>query len=89
MRAQTQSVRFFALVADPHFQKVGRENTAFEQKGVIFSQMVQGLVQAARHLRHLSQFGWGQFIHVLVHRLAGINFVDHSVQARHQQGCVT
>ena len=52
MRSQAQRIMLFALVADPHFEEVLREDIALEEKFVIVFQTIQRFAQAARNIRH-------------------------------------
>ena len=54
MRTQTQRVVLFALVRDPHFQKVFGEDVAFQQKVVVFLQTIQRFTQTAGHIRDVA-----------------------------------
>src|ERR1700677_2792320 len=85
MRTQTYSVSFLGLVADPHINKVLREDIALQEERMIFLETVQRFLQAAGHLRDFGMlFGW-QFVQVLIHWLTRLDLVDDTVQTRHEQ----
>ena len=48
MRTQPQRIVFFAFMTDPHVDEIRRKDIAFQQKRVIFFQMIQRFTKAAR-----------------------------------------
>src|SRR3954469_17385155 len=75
MRTQTQGIVLFALVRDPHLQKVRREDVALQEKVMVFLQTIQGFTEATGHVWHFLQLFGRQFVDVLVQWFARIDLV--------------
>src|SRR2546426_7228388 len=85
MRAQPDRVHLvLALVLDPRLDDVGREHVALEEPVVGLLEVVEDDTEIAGQLLDLLRLCWRQLVEVLVDRLAWIDLVSDSVEARHE-----
>ena len=74
MRTQPHGIHLLgALVSDPGFDDIGREDVAFEQKRVIRLQGIERLFQRGRGGGNVRQLFRRQLVNVLVQRLVRID----------------
>mgnify|MGYP001794179827 CR=1 FL=1 len=85
MRTKTESVVFLLLHLDPVLDEVGIEDITFEQEGVVRTQRGNRATERIRHAWNLRQFLRRKFVQILVQRIAGIDTVLSSIQARQEQ----
>ena len=86
MRHALILLQLLTLQADIGIDHVVVEHPPLRQKRTIFIQRIQRSAQRAANIRDLVQLLLAQGVQILIARLAGVNLVFDTVQARHQHG---